>query len=100
MEGYGIPPLESLALGVPVVVTDGLPSIAMLEPHGQIRLPQPTSAAIVQAVRDLLDDDFARRKYEEIRRLRLPTWAEMVGRLSAWIESGLSGSAMERPART
>jgi glycosyltransferase involved in cell wall biosynthesis len=88
IEGYGIPPLESLALGVPVIVTEGLPSITMLEPFGQVRLPQPDSAAIQRAVVDMLDDDFARRKYEEIRRLRLPTWDELVQRLAGWIDSG------------
>lgn len=87
-EGYGIPPLESLALGVPVVVTAGIPSITMIEPLGQVRLARPDSASIQQAVLDLLDDDFARRKYAEIRQLKLPTWDELVQRLSDWIENG------------
>jgi glycosyltransferase involved in cell wall biosynthesis len=86
-EGYGIPPLESLALGVPVIVTEGIPSIAMIEPLGQIRLSSTDSTTIQTAVRAMLDDDFARRKHEEIRRLRLPTWSEVVRQLPDWIES-------------
>jgi glycosyltransferase involved in cell wall biosynthesis len=86
-EGFGLPPLESLALGVPVIVSEGLPSIAMIEPPGQVRLAQPDAAGIRQAVLDMLDDTFARRKYEEIRGLNLPTWADLSRRLGQWIES-------------
>jgi glycosyltransferase involved in cell wall biosynthesis len=85
-EGFGLPPLESLALGVPVIVSDGLPSLAPLEAHGQVRLPQPDAPSIRRAVLDLLDDRFARRKYEEIRGLNLPTWADLSRRLGQWIE--------------
>src|SRR5262249_10185498 len=74
-EGYGIPPLESLALGVPVIATASIPSLGMISPHGQVRLAEPDSGSIRRAVRELLDDDFARRKYREIAALRLPSWS-------------------------
>jgi len=85
-EGFGLPPLESLALGVPVIASDGIPSISMIDPLGQVRLVHPDSASIRQAVLRFLDDDFARRKANEIRQLKLPTWDGMVRTISDWIE--------------
>lgn len=86
-EGYGLPPVESLALGVPVIVTGSLPSIEMIAPEGQLRLNEPTADAIRQAVRLMLDDRFAARKAEEINRLQLPTWKAMAERLEGWVQN-------------
>jgi glycosyltransferase involved in cell wall biosynthesis len=86
-EGFGLPPLESLALGVPVIVSEGLPSIAMIEPSGQVRLPRPDAASIRQAVLEMLEDPFARRKYDEIPGLNLPSWADLGRRVGQWIDS-------------
>lgn len=91
-EGYGLPPVESLALGVPVIVTGSLPSVAMLGSEGQLRLASPTAEQIGQALRLMLDDSFAVRKTEEIRRLRLPTWSAMAERLALWIDNPQSGA--------
>jgi glycosyltransferase involved in cell wall biosynthesis len=84
-EGFGLPPLESLALGVPVIVTASLPSVADLPPWGQVRVEQPTPAALQAAVRCLLDDDFARARYDEIPQLRLPTWSGFARGVASWI---------------
>jgi glycosyltransferase involved in cell wall biosynthesis len=88
-EGFGLPPLESLALGVPAIVSDSLPSVAMIDPLGQIRLRDATAPAIKQAVLKMLDDGFARQKAAEIRRLRLPTWTGMVREIQEWMEHEL-----------
>jgi glycosyltransferase involved in cell wall biosynthesis len=85
-EGYGLPPVESLALGVPVIVSDSIPAAAMLPPLGQVRLATPDAEAIGRAVTAMLDDDFARRKTNEIAQLRLPTWSEMVAGVARWVE--------------
>lgn len=84
-EGYGLPPVESLALGVPVVVTDSIPAAAMLPPVGQVRLARPDAGSVRRAVLDLLDDDFARRTTEAIRRLRLPTWDDLAASVERWV---------------
>ena len=90
VEGFGLPPLESLALGVPVIVTEALPSIEMLPPNGQIRLPSPDVPSISQAVVSLLDDDLARRKCEEIKSLRLPMWSDLAKDVAEWIDAAVS----------
>jgi glycosyltransferase involved in cell wall biosynthesis len=86
LEGFGIPPLESLALGVPVIVSRNIPSIRMIESAGQIRLEDTSPENIRQAVLLMLDDDYAQSKYDEIRGLKLPTWAELAGNVASWIE--------------
>jgi glycosyltransferase involved in cell wall biosynthesis len=85
-EGYGLPPVESLALGVPVIVSVSIPAAAMLPPFGQVRLASPDAEAIGRAVTAMLDDDFARRKTNEIAQLRLPTWSEMAAGVARWVE--------------
>jgi glycosyltransferase involved in cell wall biosynthesis len=85
-EGFGLPPLESLALGVPVAASE-VPSLAELEPYGQVRLDPPDGAAILAAVRALLDDDFCRARCDEIRKLRLPRWADLGREMAAWVEA-------------
>ena len=85
-EGFGLPALESLALGVPVIVAADIPSVAMIEPLGQCRIAAANPESIREAVLGLLDDEVHRRKCEEIRRLALPCWADFGGRLAAWVE--------------
>jgi glycosyltransferase involved in cell wall biosynthesis len=98
-EGFGIPPLESLALGVPVIVFDGVPSLDAVEPHGQVRLSVPDADSVRQAVLEMLDDDYARAKAQEIAGLHVPTWGELACDIEAWVEGVLSGAAAVRPAR-
>ena len=55
-EGFGIPPMEALHAGIPVIVSAGLPALAGQPGLGQIRLEPVTSGTIAEAVRMLLDD--------------------------------------------
>jgi len=86
-EGFGLPPLESLALGVPVIVTEDIPSVAMIPDHGQCRLAVPDAASIATAVEQFLDDDYHRRKCDEIRLLKLPTWRDVACRVAEWVSA-------------
>ncbi len=84
-EGYGLPPLESLALGVPVIASAALPSLKMLPEFGQIRLPVMSARAISNAVLQLLHEEVAAQKRTEISALHLPTWRSTAESLRAAI---------------
>ena len=86
LEGYGLPPMESMALGVPVIVCEEIPSISMLEPYGQLRLVNPDKENLGRAVLKLLDDGYAMRKHEEISNLQLPTWNDLSRKVADWVE--------------
>jgi glycosyltransferase involved in cell wall biosynthesis len=90
-EGYGLPPLEALALGTPVVVASRLPALEDLPEHGQIRLTNVTVEAVTSAV-EIMADNFANAAYRHaIGDLRLPTWREFAADLEAWIASVIDG---------
>lgn len=84
VEGFGIPPLESLAAGVPVIASGGLPSLAPLPVLGQVRLDAVTPATIREAVEALEDDAVAARLWAEAAELSLPGWADFARNVAAW----------------
>ncbi len=92
-EGFGLPPLESLSLGVPVIVSGDVPSLAGLPDLGQVRLAVPNAASIRAAVLTLLDDSIHRRKCDEIPRLTLPRWADLARQMAAWVEGEMATRA-------
>ncbi len=92
LEGFGLPPLESLALGVPVIASASMPSIEMIEPLGQIRLSEVTPASIRRAVLEMLDDQIAEQKCREIEDMTLPTWQDMGHHISQWIQKTVEAS--------
>lgn len=83
-EGFGIPPLESLHAGVPVVVQQDTPSIAGLPPDGQIRLGQVTRDGVATSLMRLEDDAEMAQLWSGAARLSLQTWRQAVERIAAW----------------
>jgi len=73
-EGFGLPPYESLALGVPVIASARLPSLETIAPLGQIRLAEISAGTIAEAASEMMIDTIAAAKYREIPGLVLPTW--------------------------
>ena len=86
-EGYGIPPMEALHAGIPVIVADSLPALAGQQRLGQERLAEVTSGSIADAVRALLDDGHARRLWDEAAALEVPTWADYARSVASWVQA-------------
>lgn len=91
-EGFGLPPVESLALGVPVIVSDCTPSIANLPEKGITRVPADDETALERAVKDHCDVQFARGKRWEIDQSALMSWRQWGQSIGRWVldETALS----------
>jgi glycosyltransferase involved in cell wall biosynthesis len=85
-EGFGLPPLEALDVGIPVIVADDTPSIAMLPSAGQIRLRDVGAAAIAAAVRELEDDQTAARLWQEAASLTVRSWRDFARDFYDWTQ--------------
>ncbi len=85
VEGFGLPPVESLAAGIPVIATSKVPSVVGLHGRGAILIDSPQPDAIVAAVRALSDDAFARQTWDAAAQLRLPTWRGFGQAMNDWV---------------
>jgi len=92
VEGFGLPPVESLHAGIPVIVTESIPSIADLPESGQIRLERAGVTKIADAVRLTTDDATLSRLWQQADKLQLATWRDFSHNTAAWIE-GCCGDA-------
>jgi glycosyltransferase involved in cell wall biosynthesis len=86
VEGFGLPPVESLYAGIPVIVTSNVPSISDLPPAGQIRLASAEVHEIAAAVEATADDATAERLWDEAATLQLSTWRDFAVRTATWME--------------
>jgi glycosyltransferase involved in cell wall biosynthesis len=89
-EGFGLPPVESLAAGIPVIASAACPSVAMLPPAGMRRLAQVTPEQIAVAVLSLADDANAAALWAEAASVRLDTWQDFARATMAWLTSALA----------
>ncbi len=88
-EGYGLPPLEALAVGCPVIVSAKLPALDALPSAGQIRLKEPSVETLVAAVQDLADPTSNAAHRAKLKELTLPTWEAYAARVEEWVASVL-----------
>jgi len=83
-EGYGLPPVESLWLGTPVIAFKTIPSLTGIG-NGGVHYVEPlTAASLVKAVLAFLDEGYANQKIAETARLRLPTWKSFTEEVVRW----------------
>ncbi len=84
-EGYGLPPVEGLAAGIPAIVGGEVPSVAELPSQGWIRLPTLSVEALVEALGQLVADDRAAALWAETATLTLPSWRGFAAAAAGWI---------------
>jgi len=83
-EGYGLPPVESLWLGTPVIASAAIPSLKGRGPEG-VHVVEPLNLENLRsAVLAFLDDTYTKRKTEETLHLNLPTWRSFTEQVLHW----------------
>lgn len=87
-EGYGLPPLESLAVGTPVLVSDA-PALTELWPEYPLRCGGLEIDALTEGLRRLVLDGEARRlaRGEGPDRVRSLTWDRAAERFADQVEA-------------
>jgi glycosyltransferase involved in cell wall biosynthesis len=83
-EGYGLPPVESLWSGTPVIASRTIPSLQPLGDKGIHYVDPLTVEQLRSAVLAFLDDDYCRAKTAEAALVELPTWRDFTREVFAW----------------
>lgn len=83
-EGFGLPAVESLAVGVPLIAWAELPALSGISDQGQIRLEKVTAEKTREALECLLDDEVAEQLWRGAASLRLETWADFAAAIADW----------------
>ena len=86
-EGYGIPPMEALHAGIPVIVSADLPALEGVGKAGCVLLDPPDAASIAAAVRHVLNDDAARRLWAEAAGRVAPSWRDFAAGIAHWVQA-------------
>lgn len=83
-EGYGLPPVESLWLGTPVIASGQVPSLESLGETG-IHIVDPlTPENLRHAITAFSNTSYADQKVKEAHTLDLPTWQSFTESVLAW----------------
>ena len=83
-EGFGLPPVESLHVGVPVIASAYLPSLEGVDTKGQVRLQDMTVENLKAAVSSMLVDRTAGALWKQAATLSLPSWDTFAEEVAAW----------------
>ena len=84
-EGFGLPPVESLWLGTPVVASKHIPSLEQIGSRGVCQVDPLDAAGIRAAVLSLLEPDYYSKKAAEAADLELPVWKGFAEQTAAWV---------------
>lgn len=85
VEGYGLPVVESLALGVPVIAPMDLPAAEEVAGKGVIPLEVLDVPHLMHAMELSLNEGFLQVKAREIAGLELSTWNRFGASFASWI---------------
>jgi glycosyltransferase involved in cell wall biosynthesis len=86
VEGYGLPPVESLHAGIPVITTD-IPSISNLPERGHVRLRSTGVDELEAAILRLADDRAAEQIWQEAASMQLSTWRDFAAAMEDWVRA-------------
>ena len=84
-EGFGLPPLESLWLGTPVICSGCIPSLEVCGTNGIHLIERLSADHIRRAVLSFLDPAYAQKKVNEAQALQLPTWKSFALTIRDWV---------------
>jgi len=84
-EGFGLPPVESLWLGTPVIAPRYIPSLENLGGRGLIYLDSVDQDALIAAMRTASQELVSRELREQACQLELPTWRSFAEEFSRWV---------------
>lgn len=85
--GFGLPPIESLHAGIPVITLASMPSLEALPSDGQIRLQRADAELLADAVLSLSEDEAATTAWRGAAHMRLATWRDFAVATAAWLEN-------------
>ena len=92
LEGYGLPAVEALASGCPLIAAENLPALAGLPSKGQIRLSSVTAETVAAAVQHAATPSRSEKLSLELAELELPKWPQFAHSLAEWIGGTLEAS--------
>ena len=85
VEGAGLPALEALSLGCPLIAAADVPALSDLAAAGQIRLGTVTPRSVARAVETLADSATNDSYRAAIADRELSTWRSFASRVEKWI---------------
>lgn len=85
-EGFGLPPVESLWLGTPVIASRHIPSLENLAGQGLVYLDSIGKDALLAAMRTVSQEVTSETLREQSHRLDLPTWKSFASGFSQWVQ--------------
>jgi glycosyltransferase involved in cell wall biosynthesis len=88
-EGYGLPPVESLWLGTPVIASRTVPSMQRLGTSGIHYVDSLSVEGIRDAVLAFRNDRYANGKVTEALSMDLPTWRSFSEEVTRWCSPNL-----------
>lgn len=98
LEGYGLPPLEALAAGVPVVTAAGLPSLEAVDAGGVVTVDRFGVPEVTEALVRACRPDVQAELRAAARATATPTWGRFVDVLGDWLVRALDRDRGERVA--